>query len=114
MHTHMSLFEGDVNAFHDSSDPMGLSDTARKFMAGVLHHAPEFTAVTNQLVNSYKRMIAGYESPVYVSWARNNRSALVRFQFIKQEKLHQLELNIELLTQPPILTWHTPLSSLPV
>ena len=56
----------------------GLSDTARKFMAGVLHHAPEFTAVTNQLVNSYKRMIAGYESPVYVSWARNNRSALVR------------------------------------
>ena len=86
MHTHMSLFEGDVNAFHDSGDPMGLSDTARKFMAGVLHHAPEFTAVTNQLVNSYKRMIAGYESPVYVSWARNNRSALVRVPVHKAGK----------------------------
>ena len=82
----MSLFEGDVNAFHDSGDPMGLSDTARKFMAGVLHHAPEFTAVTNQLVNSYKRMIAGYESPVYVSWARNNRSALVRVPVHKAGK----------------------------
>ena len=86
MHTHMSLFQGDVNAFHDPNDEMGLSAIARKFMAGILHHAPEFTAVTNQLVNSYKRMIAGYESPVYVSWARNNRSALIRVPVHKTGK----------------------------
>ena len=86
MHTHMSLFEGDVNVFHDSGDVLGLSDIARKFMAGILHHAPEFTAVTNQLINSYKRMVSGYESPVYVSWARNNRSALVRVPIHKAGK----------------------------
>jgi len=86
MHTHMSLFEGDENAFHDGDDPLGLSTTARQFMAGVLLHAPEFTAVTNQLVNSYKRMLSGYESPVYVSWASNNRSALVRVPIHKRGK----------------------------
>ena len=86
MHTHMSLFEGDVNVFHDPGDALGLSDIARKFMAGILHHAPEFTAVTNQLINSYKRMVSGYESPVYVSWARNNRSALVRVPIHKAGK----------------------------
>ena len=86
MHTHMSLFEGDVNVFHDPGDVLGLSDIARKFMAGILHHAPEFTAVTNQLINSYKRMVSGYESPVYVSWARNNRSALVRVPIHKAGK----------------------------
>ncbi len=86
MHTHMSLFEGDVNAFHDADNEHGLSLLARQFMAGVLHHAPEFTAVTNQLVNSYKRMVTGYESPVYVSWARNNRSALVRVPVHKAGK----------------------------
>ena len=82
----MSLFEGDVNVFHDPGDVLGLSDIARKFMAGILHHAPEFTAVTNQLINSYKRMVSGYESPVYVSWARNNRSALVRVPIHKAGK----------------------------
>ncbi len=86
MHTHMSLFDGETNAFHDEDDPMGLSPTARQFVAGILHHAPEFTAVTNQLVNSYKRMVAGYESPIYVSWARNNRSALVRVPIHKAGK----------------------------
>jgi glutamine synthetase len=86
MHTHMSLFSGDGNVFHDPDDEYGLSTLARQFMAGVLHHAPEFTAVTNQLVNSYKRMVAGYESPVYVSWARNNRSALVRVPIHKTGK----------------------------
>ncbi|MBJ68316.1 MAG: glutamine synthetase [Acidimicrobiaceae bacterium] len=86
MHTHMSLFQGDVNAFHDPGDVLGLSDVARKFMAGILYHAPEFTAVTNQLINSYKRMVSGYESPVYVSWARNNRSALVRVPIHKAGK----------------------------
>ncbi|MDG2300923.1 MAG: glutamine synthetase family protein [Acidimicrobiales bacterium] len=86
MHTHMSLFQGDVNAFHDPGDVIGLSDIARKFMAGIMYHAPEFTAVTNQLINSYKRMVSGYESPVYVSWARNNRSALVRVPIHKAGK----------------------------
>src|SRR5256714_3004607 len=80
MHTHLSLFEGDVNAFHDPGDDFHLSKVAKGFIAGLLHHAREITAVTNQWVNSYKRLIVapGNEAPVYVAWARNNRSALVR------------------------------------
>ena len=78
MHTHISLFDGDTNAFHDEADEYHLSETGRRFIAGLLRHAGEITAVTNQWVNSYKRLIVGYEAPVYVSWARNNRSALVR------------------------------------
>jgi glutamine synthetase len=78
MHTHMSLFDGDTNAFYDDSDEYHLTKVARCFIAGVLTHARELTAVTNQWVNSYKRLIIGYEAPVYISWARNNRSALVR------------------------------------
>jgi glutamine synthetase len=84
MHTHVSLFEGDANAFHDASDPYGLSDLSKRFMAGLLRHAPEITAVTNQWVNSYKRLVAGYEAPVHVSWAYNNRSALVRVPIAKR------------------------------
>jgi glutamine synthetase len=78
MHTHVSLFEGDTNAFHDAADHQGLSKVAKGFIAGLLAHAPEITAITNQWVNSYKRLVVGYEAPVHVSWARNNRSALVR------------------------------------
>ncbi len=78
MHTHLSLFEGDVNAFHDPGDEYGLSKTGRAFIAGLLRHAREITAITNQWVNSYKRLISGFEAPVYVCWARNNRSALAR------------------------------------
>ncbi len=78
MHTHLSLFEGDVNAFHDPGDEYGLSKVGRGFVAGMLRHAREITAVTNQWVNSYKRLIAGFEAPVHISWARNNRSALIR------------------------------------
>ncbi len=78
MHTHFSLFEGEANAFSDPGDPFGLSKVAKGFIAGVLRHAPELTAITNQWVNSYKRLVVGYEAPVYVSWSRNNRSALVR------------------------------------
>ena len=78
MHTHISLWEGERNAFVDENDEYGLSEVARQFIAGLLHHAREITAVTNQWVNSYKRLIGGYEAPVHVSWARNNRSALVR------------------------------------
>src|SRR5688500_17464148 len=78
MHTHFSLFEGYTNAFVFPGDPYGLSKVGRGFIAGLLKHAREITAVTNQWVNSYKRLVPGYEAPVYVSWARNNRSALVR------------------------------------
>jgi glutamine synthetase len=86
MHTHMSLFDGDSNAFYDDSDEYNLSSVARSFIAGVLTHAREVTAVTNQWVNSYKRLIVGYEAPVYISWARNNRSALVRVPPTKKGK----------------------------
>ncbi len=84
MHTHFSLFEGSQNGFFDSGDPMQLSKTAKGFIAGLLHHAPEITAVTNQWVNSYKRLVSGYEAPVHVSWARNNRSALIRIPHPKK------------------------------
>jgi glutamine synthetase len=86
MHTHLSLFEGDVNAFHDPGDEHNLSKVGKHFIAGLLHHAREIVAVTNQWVNSYKRLIPGYEAPVYVCWARNNRSALVRVPLPKRGK----------------------------
>lgn len=78
MHLHLSLFQGDDNAFFDESDPYHLSTVAKQFMAGLLHHAAEITAVTNQTVNSYKRLVPGFEAPVHISWARNNRSGLIR------------------------------------
>ena len=84
MHTHLSLFEGDTNAFADPGDEYGLSPVAKGFIAGVLAHAREITAVTNQWVNSYKRLVKGYEAPIHVSWARNNRSALVRVPVVKK------------------------------
>src|SRR5919107_1658770 len=71
MHTHFSLFEGDTNAFYDPGDEYGLSEVGKSFMAGVLTHAREIAAVTNQWVNSYKRLVIGYEAPIYLSWARN-------------------------------------------
>ena len=89
MHTHLSLWSTDANAFFDGADPDGLSPVARGFIAGLLHHAGEITAVTNQLVNSYKRLVAGFEAPVQVSWARNNRSALVRVPVPKKGKEDQ-------------------------
>jgi glutamine synthetase len=86
MHTHLSLFEGDVNAFHDPGDGFGLSEVGRCFIAGLLVHAREITAITNPTVNSYKRLIAGYEAPVHICWARNNESALVRVPLPKKGK----------------------------
>ncbi len=85
MHTHMSLFRGDTNVFHDAASG-GLSLEARQFIAGLLHHAREITAVTNQLVNSYKRLAPGSEAPPYVTWAHNNRSALIRVPVTKKDK----------------------------
>ncbi len=78
MHLNLSLYDGEENAFHDDSDPYQLSLVAKQFMAGLLRHAAEITAITNQTVNSYKRLVPGYEAPIHVSWARNNRSGLVR------------------------------------
>jgi glutamine synthetase len=78
MHTHLSLFRGDDNAFYDADDPYNLSAVAKSFMAGLLRHAAEITAITNQTVNSYKRLVPGFEAPIHVSWARNNRSGLIR------------------------------------
>jgi glutamine synthetase len=78
MHTHQSLFQGDKNAFYDPGDEYHLSRVAKSYVAGLLKHAPEITAVTNQWINSYKRLVPGYEAPVYLSWARRNRSDLVR------------------------------------
>jgi glutamine synthetase len=86
MHTHFSLFEGETNAFHDAGDVYGLSKVARGFIAGLLHHAREITAVTNQWVNSYKRLVVGYEAPIYVAWARNNRSVVVNVPHPKKGK----------------------------
>ncbi|MGH2692215.1 MAG: glutamine synthetase family protein, partial [Actinomycetota bacterium] len=86
MHTHMSLFEGDRNAFFDPDDEAHLSKVGKAFLGGVLHHAREICAVTNQWVNSYKRLVAGYEAPVYICWARRNRSALVRVPIYKPGK----------------------------
>jgi len=78
MHVHQSLFKGDKNAFFDPKDPYHLSKEAKSYIAGLLKYAPEITAVCNQWVNSYKRLVPGYEAPVYLSWARRNRSDLVR------------------------------------
>jgi len=78
MHCHLSLFNGDQNAFYEESDRLGLSETARQYMAGILHHARAFTAVTNPTVNSYKRLVPGYEAPCYVAWSASNRSPMVR------------------------------------
>ena len=96
MHVHQSLFNKDGNAFFDANDPEGynLSEVAKHYIAGLLKYAPEFTAVTNPLVNSYKRLVPGYEAPVYIAWARRNRSALVRVPMYKpgQENATRLEL----------------------
>ncbi len=86
MHVHQSLFQGKKNAFYDGNDKYHLSQMAKHYIAGLLRHAPEITAVTNQWVNSYKRLVPGYEAPVYVSWARRNRSAMVRVPMYKPGK----------------------------
>lgn len=92
MHTHFSLFEGDTNAFFEAGAEYQLSKTARHFIAGVLKHAPEFTAVTNQFINSYKRLWGGGEAPSYVSWGHNNRSALVRVPLYKPNKMQSARI----------------------
>ena len=86
MHLHLSLFRGETNAFHAPDSASGLSPVGEQFIAGLLHHAREITAVTNQWVNSYKRLVEGFEAPVFVSWARNNQSTLVWVPTVKAGK----------------------------
>jgi glutamine synthetase len=86
MHTHQSLFNGNENAFFNENDEYHLSDAAKHYIAGILRHAPEITIVLNQWVNSYKRLVPGFEAPVYICWSRRNRSALVRVPMYKPGK----------------------------
>jgi len=83
MHTHMSLFRGEKNAFHNPDSPQTLSRMGQQFVAGLLKHAPEFTLITNQWVNSYKRLTPGFEAPTYIAWAYRNRAHLLRVPAIK-------------------------------
>lgn len=86
MHVHQSLFKDGKNAFHSKDAKFNLSDIAKHYIAGILKHAPEIVSITNQWVNSYKRLVPGYEAPVYVSWANRNRSAMVRVPMYKPGK----------------------------
>ncbi|MBU6380562.1 MAG: glutamine synthetase family protein [Acidobacteria bacterium] len=86
MHTHLSLFEGEKNAFFDASAELNLSKVGRQFIAGILKHAAEITAVTNQWVNSYKRLQGGGEAPSIINWGHNDRGALVRIPMYKPQK----------------------------
>jgi glutamine synthetase len=86
MHTHQSLFQGERNAFFDAGDEFHLSDVGKRYIAGLLEHSQEITALTSQWVNSYKRLIPGFEAPVYISWGRRNRSDLVRVPMYKPGK----------------------------
>jgi len=107
MHTHQSLFKGDSNSFFDASDKHHLSKTGKQYIAGLLRHAPEITLVTNQWVNSYKRLVPGYEAPVYISWAQRNRSDLVRVPLYKpgKEKATRAELRSPDATCNPYLAF---------
>jgi glutamine synthetase len=86
MHTHVSLFKGEENAFYDANADLNLSETGRQFVAGILKHASEITAVTNQWVNSYKRLQGGGEAPAIINWGHNDRGALVRIPMYKPNK----------------------------
>ncbi|RII00793.1 glutamine synthetase [candidate division NPL-UPA2 bacterium Unc8] len=94
MHVHQSLFKGKNNAFFDPDDKYHLSKTGKCFLAGLLVHAREITLITNQWVNSYKRLILGYEAPVYVSWAQRNRSSLVRVPGYRPGKEESMRLEM--------------------
>ena len=92
MHTHLSLFEDGENVFHDGDDEFSLSDTAYDFLGGILEHAPALTAICNPTVNSYKRLVPGYEAPIYVAWSDVNRSALVRKPAARVPAASRIEL----------------------
>ena len=99
MHTHQSLFKNGRNAFFDAKDRYNLSAEGKSYIAGLLKHARELTAINNQWVNSYKRLVPGYEAPVYVAWAQRNRSALVRVPMYKPGK--EAATRVELRSPDP-------------
>lgn len=107
MHVHQSLFKGDKNAFYDKSDRNHLSKLAKHYIAGLLRHAPEFCIVTNQWVNSYKRLVPGYEAPVYAYWSKNSQSAMVRLPAYKPgyEEAMRVELRLADAACNPYLTF---------
>jgi len=113
MHTHQSLFSGDKNLFFDKNDKYFLSDLAKSYIAGILEHSKAITAVANQWVNSYKRLVPGYEAPVYIAWARRNRSALIRVPMYRvgQEKSTRIELRSPDPAANPYLAFATMLSA---
>ncbi len=114
MHVHLSLFNDEnTNAFYDKNDPQHLSGTAKHFIAGVLDHAREITLVTNQTYNSYKRLVPGYEAPVYIAWAERNRSASVRIPLYKpgKEVATRMELRFPDPTCNPYLAFSVMLSA---
>ena len=94
MHVHQSLFRGEANAFFDPEQPYQISALGRGYMAGLLEHAPAITAVTNQWVNSYKRLVPGYEAPAYLCWGRRNRSALIRVPDYKPGRERSIRLEL--------------------
>jgi len=99
MHTHQSLFKGEKNAFYDPQDKYHLSKIAKHYIAGLMKHAREITLITNQWVNSYKRLVPGYEAPVYISWAQRNRSDLIRIPVYKPGK--ELAMRVEYRSPDP-------------
>jgi glutamine synthetase len=103
MHTHQSLFKGGKNAFYDASDEYHLSAVGKSYIAGLLKHAREITGICSQWVNSYKRLVPGYEAPVYVAWARRNRSALVRVPMYKPGKETATRCEYRAPTRPATL-----------
>ncbi|MEA3485487.1 MAG: type I glutamate--ammonia ligase [Candidatus Aerophobetes bacterium] len=113
MHTHQSLFKGGRNAFFVSEDKHHLSEVAKRYIAGLLRHVPEFTLIANQWVNSYKRLVPGYEAPVYISWALRNRSDLVRVPLYQsgKEKATRVELRSPDPACNPYLTFAVMLSA---
>ena len=92
MHVHQSLFKDNKNSFFDTDDKYHLSITAKKYIAGLLKHAPEFTLITNQWINSYKRLVPGYEAPIYLTWAYCNRSDLIRIPAYKEGKENSIRV----------------------
>jgi glutamine synthetase len=108
MHCHMSLFKGKENLFFNKDGEYNLSETARHFVAGILKHVSEFTLITNQWVNSYKRLVPGYEAPVYISWGRRNRSSLVRVPAYRQGKEVATRSSCARRIRAPTPTWLSP------
>jgi glutamine synthetase len=114
MHTNMSLFKDNNNAFYDKNDEHGLSKIGKSYIAGILKYVKEFTMITNPSINSYKRLVPGYEAPVYISWAKQNRSTLVRIPRVspdKAEKATRIELRSPDPTSNPYLAFSVMLAA---